>query len=92
MFGPQSVPGLFAAPVGVDVHHEDIIATLSAYAGITLDAEANAGWLIMKLNGRERIDDAIDFFEKYRTGPKDDPSWLDWKKHVGYKGKGRKRQ
>ncbi len=71
------------------LHWDDL---LSAYEGITLDAEANAGWLIMKLNGRERIDDAIDFFERYRTGAKDDRSWLDWKKHVGYKGKGRKRQ
>lgn len=71
------------------LHFDEI---LSLQPNLVIDAPAKTGWLIMRLSGRERIDAAIDFIEKYRTGPKDDPSWLDWKKHVGYKGKGRRRQ
>jgi transcriptional regulator with XRE-family HTH domain len=65
---------------------------LSALANtITVNPDTLEGWLVVRLSGRERVDDAIDFFEeKLRKSPKDEPEWAAWKKHLGYQRKKRK--
>ena len=72
------------------LHLDEVLSGL--HFNLVVDEQAKTGWLIMKLNGQPQIDDAIDFFEKYRTSSKDDPSWVVWKQHVGYREKRRKRQ
>ena len=72
------------------LHLDEVLSGL--HFNLLVDEQTKTGWLVMKLNGQPQIDDAIDFFEKYRTRSNDDPSWLAWKQHVGYRGKRRKRQ
>jgi len=65
---------------------------LSNMPNLVIDAQAETGWLLMRLDGRKQIEEAIDFYEKCRRNPKDEPSWLAWKKQAGYGKKARKRQ
>lgn len=64
---------------------------LSHMPNLVIDAQAETGWLLMRLHGRKQIEEAIDFYEKHRTSPKDEPSWLAWKNQAGHREKARKR-
>jgi transcriptional regulator with XRE-family HTH domain len=68
------------------LHSDQLLSDTGLKNALSIDPQTGKGWLLLKLDSREELDDAIDLFQKHRKSHPD-AEWTEYIKSLGDKKK-----